>query len=104
MFSRKSATLLVLIALTLPAAKCLRAQDRMRAGLWEVTTTSDGKPAGAPHSSCFTPAMVELANMPAKTLREATEKAATKNGGCTMTDFKLEGNKISMTLSCGARL
>lgn len=103
MFRLKSTIVPALITLTLSAVACLHAQDRMRTGPWEVTTTNEGKPASAPHSSCFTPAMVELANMPATAMREATEKAATQNGSCTVKDFKLDGNKISMTLSCGAR-
>ena len=103
MFRLKSTILPALITLTLSAAACLHAQDRMRTGLWEVTTANEGKPASAPHSSCFTPAMVELANMPAKTMREATEKAATQNGSCTVKDFKIDGNTMSMTKVCGPK-
>jgi hypothetical protein len=83
------------------ATALLYAEDRMRAGLWEVTTTLNGKSSGS-HNTCFTPAMVALGNSPEKTLREATEKSTTKSG-CTLKDFKVDGNTISMTQVCGAR-
>ena|ERR1035437_5780499 len=101
MFGIKKATLLALSALAFTAAVSLRAEDRMRAGLWEVTTTLNGKSSGS-HNTCFTPAMVARGNSPAKTLREATEKSSTKSG-CTLKDFKMDGNTISMTQVCGAR-
>ena len=37
MIGIKTATLLALSALVFPAAASLRAEDRMRTGLWEVT-------------------------------------------------------------------
>src|SRR5450759_1429279 len=101
MFGIKTATLLALSALLFPTAVSVRAEDRMRAGLWEVTTTLNGKSSGS-HNTCFTPAMVARGNSPAKTLREATEKSSTKSG-CTLKDFKMDGNTISMTQVCGAR-
>jgi hypothetical protein len=88
--------------MTFNTAPPLRAEDRMRPGLWEVTTTLDGKPSGT-HATCFTPAMVEIANLPVKSLREATEKAVTKNGQCTLKDFKMDGNTISTTQVCGSK-
>ena len=103
MIGIKPASVLALVAVTLLAAPSLRAEDRMRPGLWEVVSTLDGKPSGAPHSTCYTPAMVEIANMPVKALREATEKAVTKGGLCTMKDFKMDGNTISMTQFCGSK-
>ena len=101
MFGIKKATLLALSALAFIAAVSLRAEERMRAGLWEVTTTLNGKSSGS-HNTCFTPAMVARGNSPAKTLREATEKSSTKSG-CTLKDFKMDGNTISTTQVCGAR-
>jgi hypothetical protein len=103
MIGIKPVNVLALIALTFTAADLLRAEERMRTGLWEVSTTIDGKPAGVLGSTCYTPAMVELANMPIKTLRQATEKSVTKNGLCTLNDFKMDGNRISMMVSCGVR-
>ena len=101
MIGIKSTTLLALVTLVFPAAVSLRAEDRMRAGLWEVTSTLDGKSSGS-RNTCFTPAMVEIGNSPVKALREATEKSSTKMG-CTLKDFKMDGNKISMVQVCAAR-
>jgi Protein of unknown function (DUF3617) len=98
----KPAHVLALIAMTSGATVLLRAEDRMRTGLWEVSTSIDGKPAGPIRSTCYTPAMVEVANTPEKMLRQATEKSVTKGGLCTLNDFKLDKNRISMTVSCGA--
>ena len=92
---------LTLVAVVFSATALLYAEDRMRAGLWEVTTTLNGKSSRS-HNTCFTPAMVALGNSPEKTLREATEKSTTKSG-CTLKDFKVDGNTISMTQVCGAR-
>jgi hypothetical protein len=80
----------------------LQAEERMRAGLWQVTTTMDGKPYNHDGNTCFTAAMVLLGNSPAATLREATEKAGAKTG-CTVKDFKVDGHTMSMTQVCGAR-
>ena len=97
----KLATLLGLVAMTFIAASSLRAEDRMRPGLWELTTTLDGKSSGT-HTNCYTPAMVEIANLPAQNLREATEKAVTKSGHCTLKDFKMDGSTITTTEVCGS--
>jgi hypothetical protein len=102
MIEIKPAAMLALIALAFPGAAFLNAEERMRAGLWEVTTSLNGKPAGPSHNTCYTPAMVALANGPAQSLREATVKSSAKTG-CTLKDFKLEGNTISMTQVCSAR-
>ena len=102
MFGIKTATLLALSALLFPSAVSLRAEERMRAGLWEITSTLNGKSSGPSHNTCFTPAMVALGNSPAKSLREATEKSSAKSG-CTLKDFKMDGNTISMTQVCGVR-
>jgi hypothetical protein len=103
MIGIKTATLLALSALLFPSAVSLRAEERMRAGLWEITSTLNGKSPGPSHNTCFTPAMVALGNSPAKSLREATEKSSAKSG-CTLKDFKMDGNTISMTQVCGARM
>jgi hypothetical protein len=101
MIGIKSATILGLVAMTFIASS-LRAEDRMRPGLWEITTTLDGKPSGT-HATCYTPAMVERANLPAKMLRETTEKAVAKAGQCTIKDFKMDGSTITTTEVCGSK-
>ncbi len=100
----KTTTLLTLIALAFSAAVSLRAEERMRAGLWQIATMLDGNPAGHSSKTCYTPAMVEAGNAPAKSLREVTEKQITKSGQCTLKDFKLDGNKIQMTTVCGPKV
>jgi Protein of unknown function (DUF3617) len=102
MIGIKSTALLALIVLTLPGATCLRAEERMRAGLWEVTIQHNAEPAAVSGNTCYTPAMVEFANMPAKMLREATEKLNTRRG-CTLKSFKMDGNKMSMEKVCAAK-
>src|ERR1039457_279137 len=102
MIGIKTATLLALSALLFFSAVSLRAEERMRAGLWEITSTLNGKSPGPSHNTCFTPAMVALGNSPAKSLREATEKSNAKSG-CALKDFKMDGNTISMTQVCGVR-
>ena len=91
-----------LIAIALVPAIPLSAEERMHAGLWELSITLDGKSKGS-HDTCFTPGMLELTNSPAKLLREATEKAATQGGHCSLKDYKLDGNSISTTMVCGAK-
>jgi hypothetical protein len=93
---------LALLAFALTPAAPLPAEERMRSGLWELSITSNGQSKGS-HETCFTPGMLELTNSPAKLLREATEKAATKGGHCSLKDYKLDGNSISTTMVCGAK-
>ena len=92
----KSFAILILLLSIVPAR--LVAADRMRPGLWEVTMTSDGK-AGSIGNTCYTPAMVEMANMPAQKIRDFTETVSAKRG-CTVKDFRTEANRISMVKSC----
>jgi hypothetical protein len=89
-----------LIALTFALTGSARAEDRMRAGLWELTTAYNG--TQNTHNTCFTPTMVELANSSAASMREATEKSLARLGNCTLKDLKLDGNKISTSMVCGA--
>ena len=96
------ANLLALIGLTFTAVALLRAEERMRTGLWEVSTISNGKPTGVLDSTCYTPAMLQVANMPAKMMQEASETAAAKRG-CTLKDFKMDGGTISMVRICPTR-
>jgi len=76
----------------------LSGEERMRPGLWEVSMTTDGK-SGSIGNTCYTPAMVEMANMPAAKLREFTETVSAKRG-CTVKEFSVERNKISMVKAC----
>jgi hypothetical protein len=95
-------TFLAVLVMVCSAAASARAEDRMRAGLWEVVTTTNGTPSGVTATTCYTPAMVEAANTPANMLRAVAEKRATRSG-CALKDFKLDGNTVSMATVCGAR-
>lgn len=88
---------LVLIASTFTVGvQC--AEERMRAGLWETTTTVENE-TGSLGKTCYTPAMVLVANMPDQAMREATEKMSAKRG-CTLKEFKIVGNKLSTVNVC----
>ena len=102
MIGIKPTTMFALIALTFPGAALMSAQERMRAGLWEVTSSFNGKPSGTLGNTCYTPAMVAFGNQPANAIREATEKTTTKRG-CTLKEFKIDGNTMSMTKVCGLK-
>ena len=88
-------------ALALSPACFLQAEDRMKAGVWENTVTSDGFTVVKSH--CVTAAEAETTNLPAKAMRESTEKAIAKSGAgkCTLKEFTVEGNKISHLMVCG---
>ena len=88
---------LVLIALTFTVGvQC--AEERMHAGLWEMTTTVENE-TGSLGTTCYTPAMVMVANMPEQAMREATEKMSAKRG-CALKEFKIVGNKLSSVNVC----
>jgi Protein of unknown function (DUF3617) len=76
------------------------AQDRVQAGLWEITFTQDGAPGTSIY--CITPAVARVMNSDAATVQVYVERAVAKeNGGdCTVKDFKLQGNTISMIKAC----
>jgi Protein of unknown function (DUF3617) len=86
-----------MIAVALAATSSLLAQDRMRAGQYEVTFTKGGRTTVMTH--CITAAVAKAANGDARTLKEGVEKS-TAAQNCTSTDFKLEGNVVSFTTVC----
>jgi hypothetical protein len=94
--------LLIKLAFLISMVGLLFAEERMRAGLWDVITTVDGQPSGVKGGTCYTPAMVEAGNRPVATLKETTEKNLVARG-CQLKEFKLEGNKITMSTVCRSR-
>lgn len=102
MIGIKATTSVALVCLTLAWAACLYAEERMRAGLWEVASSFNGKQSATLGNTCYTPAMVAFGNQPASAIREATEKTTTKRG-CSLKDFKIDGNTMSMTKVCGPK-
>ncbi len=66
--------------------------------MWESTVTA---PSGqsATHSSCFKPEDAAKSNGPAAAARAETEKAMSKSG-CTLKDFNLDSNTMTLTMVC----
>ena len=89
----------IVLCLTLSAATALQAQERMRTGMWEDTVSGAGKTATRSH--CFRPSDAAKSNGSPEAVRAETEKALTKNGACTLKDFKLDANALTLTMVCG---
>jgi hypothetical protein len=102
MVAIKPTTSIALVCMTLAGAAWLHAEERMRAGLWEIISTYDGEPSGTQGNTCYTAAMVATANAPAAELKQTAEKRSSAQG-CTLKEFTMSGNKMSMTKVCGAK-
>jgi len=89
-----------LLCVSLGAATTLRAQERMRTGMWEDTVTSSGRSSTRSH--CFKPADAAKSNGAPAVVRAETEKALSKDGNCTLKDFKLDENNLTLTMVCGS--
>ena len=87
------------MCLILSAATALHAQERMRTGIWENTVTA---PSGqtATRSNCFKPTDAAMSNGSPALVRAETEKALSKSA-CTLKDFKLDSNNLTLTMICG---
>ena len=77
-------------------------QDRVRAGLWEITLMQEGTPNTSTY--CITPQAAKSMNGNAATVQRYVEQGVSKeNGGaCTVKNFKLQGDTISLTKACGS--
>ena len=85
------------VYLTLTTATTLHAQEKMRAGMWENTTSIGGH--SSTRSSCLKPVDVAKAS-PAMTRAEA-EKEVSKSG-CTLKDYKWsDPSTATQTMVCG---
>ena len=94
----KTTVIRAVMCLTLSAAAALHAQERMRTGMWESTVTA-ASGQSATHSSCFKPEDAAKSNGPAAAARAETEKAMSKSG-CTLKDFNLDSNTMTLTMVC----
>ena len=76
------------------------AQDRVQAGLWEITFTQDGAPGTSIY--CITPAVARVMNSDAATVQVYVERAVSKEngGGCRVRNFELQGNTLSLIKAC----
>jgi hypothetical protein len=86
-----------LSALMAFAAPPLRAADRIMAGQYDFTMTTEGKTQTS--TRCVTPDEAKSINGDAKAGREYTEKAA--RGACTVKAYDVTGNTVSCTMACG---
>lgn len=86
-----------LVFLTLSTTTTLHAQERVRSGMWENTMTAFGKTGT--RSECIKPADAAKSNGSSGMLRAELEKA-TSQSGCTLTNFKLDGNTLTYTMVC----
>jgi hypothetical protein len=76
------------------------AQDRVQAGLWEITFVQDGAPSTSTY--CITPAAARVMNSDAATVQVYVERAISKENGsdCTVKKFELQGNTLSLIQAC----
>jgi Protein of unknown function (DUF3617) len=86
-----------LIGANAPAAL---AQERLRAGLWEMTTTKGGQVINT-GTHCFTAEDARSANGDAKTLRDTLEASFAK-ASCKVKDLTVTGNTVSYVAECGS--
>lgn len=94
---RRAVLLTSLSVLMAFAAPPLRAAERMMAGQYEVTMTTEGKTQTS--TRCVTADEAKSVNGDAKTGREYVEKAA--KGACTVRAYDVTGNTVSCTMVCG---
>jgi len=85
--------LFILLALTATAPLC--AQERVRAGNYEIVMTKAGQTSSTTH--CFTPAEVKVTNGDAGLMKAMTQSTAAASH-FTVTDFKMEDNTVSFTM------
>ncbi|HEX4966398.1 MAG TPA: DUF3617 family protein [Thermoanaerobaculia bacterium] len=88
-----------LCGLIAAATPSLRAADRLAAGKWEFTITTDG--VSHTNNHCVTPAEANEVNGDAKTARDYAEKKA--KGRCTIKSYDIQGNTVTSTLICDDR-
>ena len=84
----------VFFSLALPA----EAADRVRAGQWVGTTTVKDKTYN--QSNCMAQGDVDAMNGDAKSIQAYLEKTIPPSI-CTLSDFKVSGNVVAYTATCG---
>jgi hypothetical protein len=99
MISFKTTVTTVVVFLTFSTAADLLAQERMRTGMWENTVAAASGQT-ATRSTCFKAADAAKSNGSPAIVRAETEKGMSKSG-CTLKDFDLDGNTLTLTMLCG---
>src|ERR1700737_1475540 len=85
--------------LLLAATPRLRTADRMAAGQWEFTMTTNGE--SRTMKQCMTPDQTNEMNGDTKTARAFAEKKA--KGRCTIKSYDIQGDTVKFSLACGDR-
>jgi hypothetical protein len=97
----KPSVLLACMTLVGISAGSLRAQERMRPGMWEVAMTSGGV-AGMKNTRCYTRAEADNANGSEKELREReAANAKLKKSSCTVQNVTVKGDSVTLLQDCG---
>ena len=94
----RATALLFVAALGGVTASTAIAQERMRAGLWEMTTTKGGETINS-GKRCFTAEEAGGNNGDAKTTRDTLVKSFAK-ASCAVKDIKVTDKTISYTADC----
>jgi hypothetical protein len=95
--SRRVIHLTLLTGFMASAAPPLHAADRLTAGEYEFTATTNGNTRTSTH--CFTADDAKAVNADAKAGRDFAERAA--KGACTITTYDVTGETVSYTMACG---
>jgi hypothetical protein len=85
-------------ALTAIAAPHTRAEDRIRAGLWETTTTQGGKQVNS-GTRCITPELAASSNENQAATREMLQASWAK-ANCTLKELAVTASTISFAVDC----
>ena len=92
-------TLLSAAALAATISPTAGSQERMRAGLWERTTTKGGATINT-GTRCMTADETAANNGDAKATRDTLEKSFAK-ASCVLKDMAVTGKSISYVADCG---
>jgi uncharacterized protein DUF3617 len=92
--------LLSVTAFSATIAPTATSQERMHAGLWEMTTTKGGATINT-GTRCMTAEETAANNGDAKATREILDKSFAK-ASCVLKDMAVTGKAISYTADCGS--
>jgi hypothetical protein len=101
----KHTALIIALALTTSIAFVAQAQGPRRDGRWEVKVEMDmpGMPQGMPpmtSTQCITP---EEAKDPQKAMPQGGRGGRGGTSDCKVSDYKVDGNKVSWSMACPAQ-
>jgi len=90
--------MLLMVALAAIAAPPAQAEDRIRAGLWETTTTQGGKQINT-GTRCITPELAASSNENQAATREMLQSSWAK-ANCTLKELAVTASTISYSVDC----